>query len=213
MNSIIKNFKDWSLLEAAAPSGSIFFASAATSASNVKPKLAADLGCKSDILYTITFPGKDLLSALLAFNDRDGAKFGKSLAIDAGTPVKPGTDVMEIAGTKVEESGNVTIAKAQAAGITSIKASNNGLLVLDRLAEGISAIADLIKAQPNAATNWAISLNLGGSIEDNSSRGYSVWYAKLPTAENEQTLSDFGNTIARAIAIAILNGSKTKTGA
>jgi hypothetical protein len=213
VNSLIKNFRDWHLLESAAPGGSVFFVSSGTSSSNVQAKLAADLGCKPDILYTITFPGKDLLGALLSFYKRDGSKFGKSLKIDVGTQVNPGTDMLEIGTQRIAETGNVMITLSQATGITSMKASNNGLLAIQRLAEGIAAVKDLLNAQPSAAANWALSLTLGGNIEDNSSRGYSVWYAKLPNAQGDQSLTDLAKTIATVTATAILNGSKSKTGA
>ncbi len=213
MNSIIKNFKDWSVLEATAASTSpVFFASAKTSASNIQPDLAAGLGVKPDTLYTVTFPGKDLATALISAASREGSKFGKSLAIDAGSPVKPGTDILEIGGQSLEETGTAVVSKAQAAGITSVKASNNGLLALMRLGKALAIVQNRLKISPSTSANWAVGLTLGGQVEAAGSRETSIWYAKLPTEDGEIGLTDIGNTVSRVIALTALAGSKTAAG-
>jgi hypothetical protein len=213
LNTVIKNFKEWSLLEAAAAAtGPVFFLSAATSASNVGPDLAANLGVKPDTLYTITFPGKDILTALQTFASREGTKFGKTMVIDAGTPTAKGQDVLEIGGTRIEEAGSAVFTKSQTPSITTIKASNNGLLVLARLAGGLDFLQKTRAITPASAADWAISLNLGGQVNVDESRGYTAWYAKLPSDSNEIGLTDIGNTIARVVSQAILKGSKLPTG-
>jgi len=180
----------------------VTFVSASSSASNLGPTLAAQLGVKNNLLYTIQI--KQLSYLIFIFQD---SKFGgdiaisKGITIDAGTPIQAGQDILEINGKKITETGSIVFTKAELTGPITIKASGNGLLTLIRFGEGLSKMAGIHKNYLGSSKDWAARFALGGNVQEKDSRGFSYWFAK-PGELNADSSS-----IAMVVAMAMVKAA------
>jgi hypothetical protein len=208
--NIIKNYTGWlneSLSEATTtPSGpaveAVSFISASSSASNLGPNLAAQMGVKVNTLYTIQTKTLGLLAIIYQDNKfgGEGAK-SRGITIDEGTPVAAGQDILEINGKKITEAGAIVFTKAELTGPITIKASGNGLLTLMRFGEALSAMGGTYKNYLGTSKDYAVRFAIGGNVAEKDSRGFSFWFAK----PGEITADS--STIAMVLAMALLKAS------
>lgn len=203
---IIKNYSNWlnedQTQPAAAPAqpaaDGIAFIAASASASNLAD--ATKFGFKKDIVYTITM--KDL--GRLRFLDTDGSKFGGPSAqitvnLDSTEKVaKPGDDMLEINGKKIYEAGTLLIKKAEMPGPITIKASNNGMLVLIRFGNALADMATRFKFYTGNCKNFAAKFTLGKAVAEADARGFTYYWAK------PGTLGPTSNGLVSSVAIATL---------
>ena len=180
----------------------VTFVSASSSASNLGPTLAAQLGVKNNLLYTIQMKQVSYLNFI--FQD---SKFGgdiaisKGITIDAGTPIQAGQDILEINGKKITETGSIVFTKAELTGPITIKASGNGLLTLMRFGEALSAMGGTYKNYLGTSKDYAVRFAIGGNVAEKDARGFSFWFAK----PGEITVDS--STIAMVLAMALLKAS------
>jgi hypothetical protein len=206
---LIKQYSSWlneSLNEEAPASqpaiDAVTFISASSSASNLGPNLAAQMGVKVNTLYTIQL---NTLSHL-NFVFQDG-KFGgdqaksRGVTIDEGTAIAAGQDILEIGGKKIVETGSIIFTKAELAGPITIKASNNGLLTLIRFGEGLYKMSSTYKNYLGGSVDWAAKFSMGGNVAEKDSRGFSFWFAK------PGELNPDSSSIAMVLAMTMLKAA------
>ena len=176
----------------------IFLLSASTSSSNITTELATKLGVEKDKSYTITIPTIGRIKQI----STEGKFNGAQSQTGQGTPVKAGQDILTINGKTINETGSITLTRADfpSGQPVSITASNNGFLCLMRLGGGFDVLVQKAGFGLNAK-NWAIKLTMGGSPTETDSRGFSFYYAKAGG------LTPDSNGIASDLAITILNAS------
>lgn len=203
---IIKDYSNWlnedQTQPAAAPAqpaaDGIAFIGASASASNLGD--ATKFGFKKDIVYTITM--KDL--GMLRFLDTDGSKFGGpssqiTVNLDSTEKVaKPGDDMLEINGKKIYETGTLLIKKAETPGPITIKASNNGMLLLIRFGNALADMATRFKFDIGNCKNFAAKFTLGKAVAEADARGFTYYWAK------PGTLGPTSNSLIESVAIATL---------
>ena len=200
MNNIIKNYNNW-LLESVDlinedndPSLSDFkFAIFAGSASNTPFSgngfVFEGLQIPANKQFTFTLQnGKIGLQNLIGL---DPAAFLAKLG--TGKAVKFGTNTLNINGISINGTGNIIItgSEIQAKGlITTITASNNGILALLRVSK---AMAACIEQYPNIGYgyNFACKFALGVSV--NTSNQYEFWAANQ--LQINTSLNDFHQLI------------------
>ena len=174
-HTIIKDFRGFLNEDAPTNPGvqpfeGIFLLSASTSSSNITAELATKLGIEKDKSYTFTIPAFGRLK--LIFNE--GKFNGTQSQTGQGTPVKAGQDILTVNGKTINETGSITLTKADfpAGQPVQITASNNGFLCLMRLGNGYDVFSQKA-AFGAAAKNWAIKLSMGGNPTETDSRGFS----------------------------------------
>jgi hypothetical protein len=216
---IIKNYSNWLnedlAQQAAVPAqpaaDGIAFIAASASASNLAD--ATKFGFKKDMVYTMTM--RDL--GMLRFLDTDGSKFGGpstqnstnpqgqptaakiTINLDSTTKVaKPGDDMLEINGKKIYEAGTLLIKKAEMSGPITIKASNNGMLLLIRFGNALADMETKFKFYIGNCKNFAAKFTLGKAVAEADARGFTYYWAK------PGTLSPTSNGLVSSVAIATL---------
>jgi len=210
-NQLIKSYASWineateaSPLSTTAPAvDGIAFISSSTSASNITDQLAANIGIKKDIVYTLTMQN----IASLRFIDTDGSKFGGAEAKTRITinldstqkTAKPGDDMLEINGRKLLETGTIFLKKADLTGPITITASNNGMLALVRFANSQADMVTRFKFYLGNCQNFVLKFTLGNPVAEADARGFSYYWAK------PGQLGSISNMIAAAISINLLN--------
>ena len=188
MSKVIKRYAQWvNEAENTTPTqtkpttDAVTFISASSSASNITPNLAAKLGVEVNKLYSFQLRTLSLLAKIYADGKfmGDGAK-ASGIVIDPAQAVatKPGEDILEINGKRITETGSIIFTKAELAGPITVKASNNGLLTLIRMGEGLSTMGGTYKNYLGTSKEWAAKFTMGGNVAEKDSRGFSFWYAK-----------------------------------
>lgn len=176
----------------------IFLLSSSTSSSNITAELATKLGVEKDKSYTFTIPTIGRIKQI----STEGKFNGAQSPTGQGTPVKAGQDVLTINGKTINETGTITLTKADfpAGQPVQITASNNGFLCLMRLGNAFEVLIQKAGVGLNAK-NWAIKLTMGGNPTEADARGFSFYYAKTGG------LTPDSNGIASELAIIILNAN------
>lgn len=205
MNSLIKNFKDWGLLEAAAqpatPAASVMLIRAWTDSSPVGPETTKRLG-GFDKEYTITPKSGTLLQALFNFSKAgESAVLSNYVNLGNPTPVAVGTDRLTIGNKTINQKGEITVLKAEfdTPGV-SVIASGNGLLALARVGFAMNKTFTRSKIDASGAANYAISFVMGGEPKEDASRKAAITY--IGTGSKLYTI---GNSLTCATSIALLN--------
>ena len=215
---IIKDYSNWineDLNQAPATvsqaTDGIAFIGASASASNLGD--ATKFGFKKDIVYTITM--KDL--GMLRFLDTDGSKFGGpsmqtstmpngqqaaarlTINLDSTEKVaKPGDDMLEINGKKIYETGTLLLKKPELGGQITIKASNNGMLLLIRFGNALADMATRFKFYMGNCKNFAAKFTLGKAVAEADARGFTYYWAK------PGSLGPVGNSLITSLSITTL---------
>lgn len=155
----------------------VVFIAASTSESNVTDSLAKDMGIKKDVKYKITLKnGLDSLKGLskefplmtLAEKKKD------SMTVVEGDNVLAGKDILKINDRSIEEKGEINLNKSEVAGKEMvIEASNNGVLMLYRLAgkygdqdgvkrnDGITGFYKTAGLTLNQTQDYVINIQMG----------------------------------------------------
>lgn len=199
--TLIKRYSDW-LNEAAEPaqpaqtSNSVALISAASDATPLGAKKAAEIGVKENTVYTI----KTTLAGLHNLGRAGKYSNLNQLTIDQGTP---GTgDTLEINGKAISGGrGSVEITKAEAGAGLTIKASGNGLATLIRAGAALEQIWTLYKVPASGLSDWALKLSLGGDPKVDASRGYTFSIA------SPAPLKPSGNGLATVISMMMLKAA------
>jgi hypothetical protein len=216
---IIKDYLNWineDLNQAAAApaqqtADGIAFIGASASASNLGD--ATKFGFKKDIVYTITMTNL----GMLRFLDTDGSKFGgpstQNSTLPNGQPAgaritinldstekvaKPGDDMLEINGKKIYETGTLLLKKPELGSQITIKASNNGMLLLIRFGNALADMATRFKFYIGGCKNFAAKFTLGKAVAEADARGFTYYWAK------PGSLGPTSNGLISSISIATL---------
>lgn len=213
---IIKTYLNW-LNEAAAPAAGtqpaaanavdgIAFVGVSASASNLMD--GTKFGFKKDIVYTITVPNLGVLRFLADDGDKFGGPNTKTDANPNGRiqinldstekTAKPGDDMLEIAGKKILESGDILLKKSELTGAVTIKASNNGMLLLLRFATALADMKERFVFYLGNCKNYAVKFTLGKPVAEADARGFTYYWTR-PGA-----LSGVSSTMCAILSIATL---------
>jgi hypothetical protein len=204
-NSIIKNWHNWlseSSTGASTAATAVSFISASSSSSQVGAGLAAKIGVKPDLIYTLQLPS--LAFASLIYGDGrfggDGAR-ARGCTIDAGVATEAGRDFLEINGQAITGAGSLIVTRTSLPGQVTVRASNNGLLTLFRFGEALWTMADSWQTSLATSRDWAARFTLGAAVAERDSRGFSFWFAK------PDSLATDSNTLAMVIAMTLLEAA------
>lgn len=215
---LIKNYSNW-LAEATAQPGQptarpvateevngIALIAASASSSNVKD--ATKFGFKTDTVYTITVPSLGTLRLLADDGNRFGGPNTKTAENPSGRvqinldstekTAKPGDDLLEIAGKRIYETGDLLLKKTELTSPVTIKASNNGMLVLLRFAGALADMKTRFEFYLGNCKNYAVKFALGREISGPDARGYAYYWTR-PGA-----LGGISSSIAASVSIAAL---------
>lgn len=213
---LIKTYSNWLAEAAEATTGAqpaasnevngIAFIAASASASNLAD--GAKFGIKKDIVYTITVPNLGILRFLTDDGNRFGGPNTKSEANPNGRisinldstekTAKPGDDMLEINGKKIMETGDLLIKKSELNGPVTIKASNNGILVLLRFSNALADMKTRFNFYIGNCKNFAVKFTLGRDIASADARGFMYYWTK-PGA-----LGGISSAIASSLSLATL---------
>jgi len=192
----------------------VVFIAASTSETDITDSSAKVMGVKKDVIYKVTL--KNGLDSIKGLSEKFplmtlAEKKKNEITVTEGNKVSPGKDILKINDKSIEEKGEINLNKSEVAGKEMvIEASNNGILMLYRLAgyyeedsrgkkrnDGITGFYETSKLTLNQTQDYVINIQMG-TKDKRTSEWIGAWsgsslrywmngvYAQICTATVQQ---------------------------
>ena len=169
----------------------VVFIAASTSKTNITDESAKVMGVKKDVIYKVTL--KNGLDSIKGLSEKFplmsfAEKKKNEMTITEGNKVSAGKDILKINDKSIEEKGEINLNKSEVAGKEMvIEASNNGVLMLYRLAgyygenppgrkrnDGITGFYKTAGLTLNQTQDYVINIQMG-TEDERTSEWIGAW--------------------------------------